>query len=121
MPLEPAAMLGAQVWVVRWSPREGVTAADVETVLDAHLEWMLGLEAAGHVIASGPLTSGPGVAPGAGLTVLRASTEQEAAALAAQDPFVVKELRTFEVLGWRVMEGSLTVRVSFGTTTYRIS
>ena len=50
MPLEPAAMLGAQVWVVRWSPREGVTAADVETVLDAHLEWMLGLEAAGHVI-----------------------------------------------------------------------
>ena len=46
--------------------------------------------------------------------MLRASTEQEAAALAAQDPFVVKELRTFEVLGWRVMEGALTVRVSFG-------
>jgi uncharacterized protein YciI len=121
MPVERSAMLGAQLWVVRWTPREGVTAADVEAVLDAHLEWMLGLEAAGHVVASGPLTSGPGVKQGAGLTVLRTSTEQEAAALAAQDPFVVKGLRTFDVLGWRVMEGALTVRVSFGTTTYRIS
>jgi uncharacterized protein len=121
MPVERSAMLGAQLWVVRWTPCEGVTAADVEAALDAHLEWMLGLEAAGYVVASGPLTSGPGVAPGAGLTVLRASTEQEAVALAAQDPFVAKGLRTFDVFGWQVMEGALTVRVSFGTTSYRIS
>jgi uncharacterized protein len=121
MPVDRPAMLGAQLWVVRWVPRQGVTAADVEAVLDAHLAWMLGLEAAGQVVASGPLTSGPGVEPGAGLTVLRTSTAQKAAALAAQDPFVVKGLRTFEVLGWKVMEGALTVRVSFGTGTYRIS
>ena len=121
MPVERSAMLGARLWVVRWTPCEGITAADVEATLDVHLEWMLGLEAAGHVIASGPLTSGPGVAPGAGLTVLRASTEHEAVALAAQDPFVAKGLRTFDVFGWQVMEGALTVRVSFGTTSYRIS
>jgi uncharacterized protein YciI len=121
MAVERSAMLGAQLWVVRWIPREGITATDVEAALDAHLEWMLGLEAAGHVVASGPLTSGPGVAPGSGLTVLRTSTEREAAELAAQDPFVAKGLRSFEILGWRVMEGAVTVRVSFGTTTYRIS
>ncbi len=121
MPVERSAMLGAQLWVIRWVPREGVTAEDVEALLDAHLEWVLGLEAGGHVVASGPLTSGPGAVPGAGLTVLRASTETQAAAFAAEDPFVTKGLRTFEVLGWRVMEGALTVRVSFGTTTYRIS
>jgi uncharacterized protein len=120
MPVERSAMLGAQLWVVLWRPREGVTTADVEAALDDHLEWMLGLEAAGHVVASGPLTSGPGVGPGAGLTVLRTATGQEAAELAAEDPFVAKGLRSFDVLGWRVMEGSLTVRVSFGTTTYRI-
>ena len=117
MPVPRSAMLDAQLWVVWWTPREGVTAADVAAALDAHLEWMLGLEAAGHVVASGPLTSGPGVAPGAGLTVLRASTEQEAAALAAQDPFVAKGLRSFDVFGWQVMEGALTLRVSFGTAT----
>src|SRR6266699_2362192 len=64
MPVERSAMLGAQLWVIRWVPREGVTAADVQAVVDAHLKWMLGLEAAGHVVASGPLTSGPGVTPG---------------------------------------------------------
>src|SRR6266511_323995 len=117
MPVERSAMLGAQLWVIWWLFRQGVTAEDVEALLDAHLEWVLGLEAGGHVVASGPLTSGPG----AGLTVLRASTETQAAAFAAEDPFVTKGLRTFEVLGWRVMEGALTVRVSFGTTTYRIS
>jgi hypothetical protein len=53
--------------------------------------------------------------------VLRASTEQDAAALAAQDPFVAKGLRSFEVFGWQVMEGAVTVRLSFGTATYRIS
>lgn len=121
MPPAHSTMLGAQLWVVHWTPREGVTAADVEAALAAHLEWMLGLEDAGHVVASGPLTSGPGVAPGAGLTVLRASTEQDAAALAAQDPFVAKGLRSFEVFGWQVMEGAVTVRLSFGTATYRIS
>ena len=121
MPVERSAMLGAQLWVVRWIPRDGVTAADVEAALDDHLQWMLAQEAAGHVVASGPLTSGPGVTPGAGLTVLRTSTEQEATALAAQDPFVAKGLRAFEVFGWRVMEGALTVRVSLGTSTYRIS
>jgi uncharacterized protein YciI len=121
MPVARSAMLGAQLWVVRWTPQPRVKAADVEAALDAHLEWMLGLEAAGHVVASGPLTSGPGVAPGAGLTVLRAATQEEAAALAAQDPFVAKGLRSFDVHGWRVMEGALTLRVSFGTATYRIS
>ena len=121
MPVERSAMLGAQLWVIQWSPREGVTAADIEAALDAHLEWMLALEGAGYVVASGPLTSGPGVAPGAGLTVLRTFTEQQAAELAAQDPFVAKGLRTFDIFGWRVMEGALTVRISFGTTTYRIS
>jgi uncharacterized protein YciI len=120
MPVDRRAMLGAQLWVVRWIPRQGVTAADVEAALDDHLEWMLALEDAGHVVASGPLTSGPGSQPGAGLTVLRTATEQEAAALAAKDPFVAKGLRSFEVFGWRVMEGVLTVRLSFGTTTYRI-
>ena len=121
MPVERSAMLGAQLWVVRWNPLEGVTAADVVAARAAHREGLRGREAAGAGVAAGPLTSGPGVAPGAGLTVLRASTEQEAVALAAQDPFVAKGLRTFDVFGWRVMEGALTVQVSFGTATYRIS
>ena len=70
------------------------------------------------VFLSGPLTSGPGVAPGAGVTVLRADSAADAAAIAAADPFVLAGLRTFEIFGWRVNEGAVAVQLSLGTGRY---
>jgi len=116
--VDRSAMLAASLWAVWWRPVEGLTVAELEGSLDAHLAWMLSLEQAGHLFASGPVTSGPGVLPGAGLTVLRAADATAAATIAGRDPFVEKGLRTFEVFGWQLMEGAFTVRVSFGTGTY---
>ena len=81
---------------------------------------MLGLERAGHVLASGPFLEGAGVVPGAGLTVLRVADAVAAADIARQDPFVTAGLRAFDVVRWRLMEGALTVRLSFGTSTYQL-
>jgi hypothetical protein len=50
--------------------------------------------------------------------VLRAATAADAAAIAATDPFVRAGLRTFEVFGWRVNEGAVSVRFSLGTGSY---
>jgi uncharacterized protein len=116
--VDRSAMLAADLWAVWWRPVDGLTAAELDAVLDEHLAWMLSLERTGQLFASGPITSGPGTAPGSGLTVLRAADAAEAAAVAAQDPFVEKGLRSFEVFGWRLMEGVLTVRLSFGTGSY---
>ena len=121
MVVDRTAMIAADYWAVWWRPRVGVTVADLDAVLEEHLAWMLGLEREGHVLASGPITSGPGASAGSGLTVLRAGSSDDAARLAAQDPFVLKGLRTFEIFGWRLMEGALTVRLSFGTATYKIT
>ena len=52
------------------------------------------------------------------MTVLRAAGENEAASIAANDPFVVKGLRTFAVHRWRLNEGSIGVRLSLGTGRY---
>jgi uncharacterized protein YciI len=112
--------LAQDYWVVLWRPSEGTTADDVAAHLDAHLAWMLRLEREGLVLASGPLLEGPGVGPGAGLTVLRVPDAESAAKVAAQDPFVVADVRGFDVLRWRLMEGALTVRLSFGTSTYTL-
>jgi uncharacterized protein YciI len=79
---------------------------------------LLALEADGVAFMSGPLTSGPGVGPGSGITVLRADSAEEAAKIAATDPFVTAGLRTAEVFGWRVNEGAIQLRVSLGTGTY---
>jgi uncharacterized protein len=111
-------LLGRDYWLVRSSPVEAITGADIEQHLDAHLAWLLKLEVDGTVFLSGPLTSGPGIRPGSGITVLRASSAEHAAAIAATDPFVLAGLRTFEVFGWRVNEGTIGVRMSLGTGTY---
>jgi uncharacterized protein len=80
--------------------------------------WLLKLEADGVVFLSGPLVSGPGIAPGSGVTVLRAPAAADAAAIAATDPLVLAGLRTFEVFGWRVNEGTVSVQLSLGTGSY---
>jgi hypothetical protein len=100
--MEPdrGALLGRDYWLVLSTPAAATTAAD------------------GVAFLSGPLTSGPGVRPGSGVTVLRADSADGAAAIAATDPFVLAGLRTAEVFGWRVNEGSIHVRVSLGTGTY---
>jgi uncharacterized protein YciI len=120
MVIDAASFLAQDYWVVLWRPAAQTTAAEVAEHLDDHLAWMLDLERAGHVMASGPFLEGPGVVPGAGLTVLRVADAAAATDLARQDPFVIAGLRGFDVLRWRLMEGALTVRLSFGTSTYRL-
>ena len=118
--MEPdrGALLGRDYWLALSTPLPTTTAADIESQVDAHLAWLLGLEAAGTVFLSGPLTSGPGVAPGSGVTVLRAADAEQAARVAATDPFVLAGLRTVAVFGWRVNEGAVNLRVSLGTGSY---
>src|SRR5580698_4939984 len=115
---DTATLLGRDYWLVRSAPLPSTTAAEIAAHADDHVAWLLKLEAEGRVFLSGPLTSGPGIAPGAGMTVLRADSAQDAAAIAAADPFVVAGLRTFEVFGWRLNEGAVAVQLSLGTGRY---
>ena len=113
-----SALLQRDYWLIRSTPMESTTAADVAHGAGEHVQWLLGLEARGIVVMSGPLLSGPGVRPGAGITVVRADTEDDAVAIGNADPFVLSGLRTFEVFRWRVNEGTIDVRISLGTGTF---
>ena len=117
-PPGPPELLGRDYWLVLSAPRPGATREQIEEQVPAHVTWLLELERAGVVFLSGPLTSGPGTAPGSGITVLRAGSAERAAEIAAGDPFVRAGLRGFEVFGWRVNEGSVGVRLSLGTGRY---
>src|SRR5690349_1273071 len=113
-----AELLGRDYWLVLSIPAAGTTSADVQRHVGDHLAWLLKREADGVVFLSGPLTSGPGVGPGSGITVMRAGSADEARAIAAEDPFVRAGLRTFEVYGWRVNEGAIRVDISLGTGNF---
>jgi uncharacterized protein len=112
------ALLGRDYWLVLSTPAGTTAATDIERHIEAHLTWLLKLEAEDVVFLSGPLTSGPGTRPGSGVTVLRAESAARAREIAETDPFVVAGLRTVEVFGWRVHEGAIQIRMSLGTGTY---
>jgi uncharacterized protein len=89
--------------------------------LPAHLEYMIGLEKRGVLFASGPLSDGAGPPSGAGLTILRVASAEEARALAEADPFVSNGLRSFELKEWTIMEGSLGLRVNLSDQSVEVA
>jgi uncharacterized protein YciI len=78
--------------------------------LAEHLDYLIALEAKGKIFASGPMNV-PG--SGDGMTILKVETEEEARAIASADPLVKKAGRTFALHPWTVMEGQMTVTLSF--------
>lgn len=91
---------------------------DVTPYLAEHLEYMIALEREGKLFASGPLGD-PSKADG--MTIVRAADEEEVKKIALKDPFVVHGIRTFRIVPWTVMEGSLSVTVNFSDQTAKIS
>ena len=118
VPADLSLLLGRDYWLVLSTPEQGTDQAAIEAHVEAHVAWLLGLERADVLLASGPLLSGPGAGPGSGVTVLRAPDEDTARRIAAGDPFVQAGLRTFEVCRWRLNEGRIRIRLSLGTGTY---
>jgi len=112
-------MLRRKLYAVLSQPSP--TPEKLKALLPSHLEYMIGLEKRGVLFASGPLADGEGPPNGAGLTVLRAASAQEARALAEADPFVVNGLRTFELKEWTIMEGTLGLRVNLSDQSVEVA
>jgi hypothetical protein len=85
----------------------------IASLLPEHLQYMVGLERAGILFASGPLGAGDGAAVGDGLTILNVDTLEHARTLAGIDPFVRSGARSFTVREWTLMEGRMQVTLSF--------
>jgi uncharacterized protein YciI len=112
-------MLRRKLYAVLSQPSP--TPEKLKALLPSHLEYMIGLERCGVLFASGPLADGEGPPNGAGLTVLRAASAQEARELAEADPFVVNGLRTFELKEWTIMEGTLGLRVNLSDQSVEVA
>jgi hypothetical protein len=101
-------------YAVFWEGR----GADLAPLLAQHLEYMIAIEKAGKVLASGPLDFGRS---SDGLTILRVDSEAEAREIARNDPFVKNGLRSFTIREWLVMEGSFSMRVNFSDRSIEIA
>ena len=71
-----ARMLQKHLYVVLTTPLK--SASELATLLTEHLNYMISLEKKGVLFASGPFLAGEQVAPGSGMTIIRASSLEEA-------------------------------------------
>jgi uncharacterized protein YciI len=79
-------------------PLEEVDAARAD-----HLKFMDALDAAGHVVGAGRQEPAVG-----GIVLLRTESADEAQALMADDPYVLRGLAEYRPVGWQVSRGPLT-------------
>jgi uncharacterized protein YciI len=94
--------------------------SEMAALLPEHLTYTIGLEKKGVLFASGPFSASDQVTPGSGMTIVRASSLEEAKAIAEQDPFYVAGMRTFEIREWRLNEGSYTLTLHYSDGSYSI-
>lgn len=114
--------LGKRLFVVFWRKVPGITNEQMRALLPGHLEFLDDLETRGILFASGPLQPEEDAADPAlhGMTILRADTAAEAAALITEEPFRKAGYRTAQIVRWTLNEGSFSVRLRFGTASYEV-
>jgi len=110
--------LGKEMYLVVTLP---VRSPEIEKRLSDHLAHQVELERRGILFAAGPLYPRGSNVPEAGMFVLRASSFEEAEAIAQQDPLHKAGLRTFTLQKWRVNEGSVTFTVNYSDQTVKIT
>lgn len=113
-----ARFLGKEMYVVVTRP---VRSAEIDKRLSDHLSHQIALEKRGIMFAAGPLYPRGSAIPEAGMFVLRASSFEEADAIASQDPLHRAGLRTYTIQKWRINEGSYTVTVNYSDQSVQIA
>jgi hypothetical protein len=109
--------LGKEMYLVVTRP---VRSPEIEKRLMDHLNHQVELEKRGIMFAAGPLYPRGSDMPEAGMFVLRASSFEEADAIAKEDLLHKAGLRTYTIQKWRVNEGRITVTVDFSDQTMKI-
>lgn len=113
-----ARMLQKRLYVVLTTAVKPMS--ELAPLLPEHLNYMIDLEKRGVLFASGPFLAGEQVAPGSGMTILRASSLEEAKATAERDPLNASGMRTFEIREWQLNEGSYTLTLHYSDGSYSL-
>lgn len=89
----------------------------LQPVLKDHLVYLIGLEKKGILFASGPLKDKADAMTGAGITIVRADSFEEAEQIAHGDPFVKAGLRKPTIHKWTMNEGRISISLDLSDGT----
>lgn len=106
--------LALELFVVESTPAKA--PGEVKANLPAHLAYQRDLETRGILVLAGPTSDPTGEQMmGAGMIIYRASSLEQADALASNDPMHQSGARTYTLRKWLVNEGSFTLSVGLST------
>ncbi len=105
-------MLQKQLYAIFTEPTSGM--GPVLEVLEKHLQFQVGLEKRGIMVAAGPFWTDDETSwAGEGMVIVRAGSRDEAVAIAESDPMHQSGARRFTVRPWLINEGTMTLKVGF--------
>ena len=111
------SFLNKDVYMVITGP---VRSPEIEKLKGEHLQFQLDMEKRGILFAAGPIFERGSSVPETGMYVLRASSFEEAEALANSDPLHKAGLRKYTLQKWRINEGSFTVTIKYSDQSAHI-
>jgi len=113
------AMLQKQLYAIFTTPTDGM--GPVFAHLEDHLAFQVDLERQGILYAAGPLWTDDGQSwEGEGMVIVRATSAEEARAIAERDPMHEAGARSFRVRPWMINEGSVTIRLDKSSQTFEL-
>lgn len=106
--------LALELFVVESTPAGA--PEDVKANLPDHLAYQRDMELQGKLCLAGPLSDASGEEMiGAGLIIYRATSMDEARAMADADPMHASGARSYSLRKWLINEGSLSINVGLST------
>lgn len=117
-PSPTADSLNKQFFVIFSDP--GPRPQEFAAQIPAHLRYLTGLEKRGALLMSGPFLDSSGGPGPSGMLIVRATSTEEAAALAAADPFHSSGARSFRVEEWQVHQGRIEIAIDFSDRSYQL-
>lgn len=94
---------------------------DLPRHVPSHIDYMVKLEKQGALFMAGPFLDASGKPAPSGMWILRASSREEAAALAAGDPFHSSGARAFRIEEWQPHQGRIGMSVDLSDGSSRLS
>lgn len=118
----PEGMLGQRLFVIMTKPVNDQAAANIKNgaARPEHLAYTMQLEKDGGIFAAGPLLDEQDAPSGTGMIVIRAKDREEAHAVANADPMHQQGLREFEIIPWKVNEGSINVVINYSDNSHSL-
>jgi uncharacterized protein YciI len=116
-----ARMLKLKFYAITWTTQPHQTPDENIATLPDHIDYLLDLERRGILFASGPMHEADGTRTKYGMSVVRAASWDDAVAIAENEPFVKRGLRSYQILVWELNEGSISLEVLLGVGEFRFT